>query len=283
MKINRRGFTLIELLVVIAIIAILAAILFPVFARARDAGKQVTCVSNLKQIGTGMALYQQDNDERYPFAIDFTDEVLVGRGGAFGTPQAFTTYVKRLIDYRDPVDGGLHGGRLEHAMRKYVASEEVWRCPGDTGMGGIGAAMTDPLTNRYALGFHGSEMNQPVWQMSRNFNGATKWGGSSYVYRTELGLWGVYSGKTVAQLYKPSDVAVVMDAAHYWHRRLHRKAIDTGGNNDGDLKDINKGSFSILYGDTHAANVTYQAYIDAWTRAARSAKVEDKWIYYPWR
>jgi prepilin-type N-terminal cleavage/methylation domain-containing protein/prepilin-type processing-associated H-X9-DG protein len=63
---NTRGFTLIELLVVIAIIAILAAILFPVFAQAREKARAVTCISNLKQIGLGMMMYLQDYDETYP-------------------------------------------------------------------------------------------------------------------------------------------------------------------------------------------------------------------------
>jgi prepilin-type N-terminal cleavage/methylation domain-containing protein/prepilin-type processing-associated H-X9-DG protein len=62
---NRRsGFTLIELLVVIAIIAILAAILFPVFARAREKARQTSCLSNLKQIGLAEKMYEQDYDER---------------------------------------------------------------------------------------------------------------------------------------------------------------------------------------------------------------------------
>jgi prepilin-type N-terminal cleavage/methylation domain-containing protein/prepilin-type processing-associated H-X9-DG protein len=59
----RRGFTLIELLVVIAIIAILAAILFPVFARAREAARATSCRSNLKQLGSALAMYNQDYDE----------------------------------------------------------------------------------------------------------------------------------------------------------------------------------------------------------------------------
>jgi prepilin-type N-terminal cleavage/methylation domain-containing protein/prepilin-type processing-associated H-X9-DG protein len=63
----RRGFTLIELLVVIAIIAILAAILFPVFARAREAARATTCRSNLKQIGMAVKMYVDDNDELTPF------------------------------------------------------------------------------------------------------------------------------------------------------------------------------------------------------------------------
>ncbi len=63
---NRKGFTLIELLVVIAIIAILAAILFPVFARAREKARQTTCTSNQRQIAAGLAMYAQDHDNKYP-------------------------------------------------------------------------------------------------------------------------------------------------------------------------------------------------------------------------
>lgn len=62
----RRGFTLIELLVVIAVIAILAAILFPVFAQAKRAAKKTGCLSHLKQIGTAMTIYQADYDDGYP-------------------------------------------------------------------------------------------------------------------------------------------------------------------------------------------------------------------------
>ncbi len=61
---RQRGFTLIELLVVIAIIAILAAILFPVFARAREKARQTSCLSNVKQLQLGHAMYYQDYDER---------------------------------------------------------------------------------------------------------------------------------------------------------------------------------------------------------------------------
>src|SRR5688572_24579538 len=63
---SQKGFTLIELLVVIAIIALLAAILFPVFARARENARRSSCANNLKQIGLGFAQYNQDNDGKFP-------------------------------------------------------------------------------------------------------------------------------------------------------------------------------------------------------------------------
>ncbi len=66
-----RGFTLIELLVVIAIIAILAAILFPVFAQARNKARQTACISNIRQCWLALTMYRDDHDSVYPYGIDF--------------------------------------------------------------------------------------------------------------------------------------------------------------------------------------------------------------------
>ncbi len=71
---RRTGFTLIELLVVIAIIAILAAILFPVFQSVRENARQTTCISNEKQLGLGVLQYNQDNEEKYPM-IQYYDDI----------------------------------------------------------------------------------------------------------------------------------------------------------------------------------------------------------------
>lgn len=74
----RNGFTLIELLVVIAIISILAAILFPVFARARETARAAACASNMKQIGLAIAQYRQDYDGYYPFSRTYCPPNSIG-------------------------------------------------------------------------------------------------------------------------------------------------------------------------------------------------------------
>jgi prepilin-type N-terminal cleavage/methylation domain-containing protein len=97
--IRLRGFTLIELLVVIAIISILAAILFPVFARARENARRASCLSNLKQVGLGFMQYTQDYDEAYPLSsfpatnISWTASV--------------QPYMKSLQIFRCPSDAGV--------------------------------------------------------------------------------------------------------------------------------------------------------------------------------
>src|SRR5580765_4262996 len=92
-KRSREGFTLIELLVVIAIIAILAAILFPVFAQAREKARQTSCLSNQKQIGTGIMMYVQDFDETYPLSQYFTGGA-TGAGAQVSWQAAVYPYIK---------------------------------------------------------------------------------------------------------------------------------------------------------------------------------------------
>ncbi|MDH7569678.1 MAG: DUF1559 domain-containing protein [Armatimonadota bacterium] len=103
---RREGFTLIELLVVIAIIAILAAILFPVFARARENARKSGCLSNLKQLGNGLMMYVQDYDERYPAAV--YNESRVNPPGIFWA-QCLYPYVKNYKVYNCLTGGGRGG------------------------------------------------------------------------------------------------------------------------------------------------------------------------------
>ncbi len=99
-----KGFTLIELLVVIAIIAILAAILFPVFAQAREAARKTQCTSNLRQLMTGITMYAQDYDEMYPGI----------RYGAWG--------------FNSPTN---YGWGLEDQVQPYIKNMGLFKCPSD--------------------------------------------------------------------------------------------------------------------------------------------------------
>lgn len=101
---RRRAFTLIELLVVIAIIAILASILFPVFAQAREAARKTSCGSNVRQLGTAYQLYVQDYDETYPpaFYPGAAGQTQPNNFGQFRWPWLMLPYIKNMQLYRCP-------------------------------------------------------------------------------------------------------------------------------------------------------------------------------------
>ncbi|UCH36301.1 MAG: prepilin-type N-terminal cleavage/methylation domain-containing protein [Armatimonadota bacterium] len=112
-----RGFTLIELLVVIAIIAILAAILFPVFARAREAARKATCISNLKQISLAAIMYAQDYDEVLPAACSY--------GGCSAHPiDPANQYVTDFTGL-----GTLDFWQLADVLTPYIKSLDLFNCP----------------------------------------------------------------------------------------------------------------------------------------------------------
>lgn len=123
MERQRKGFTLIELLVVIAIIAILAAILFPVFAKAREKSRQISCLSNEKQIGTALLMYVQDYDGMLP-AINYTEAVAVGDavGYAYRGAQIFW----------EPVADYYKKYTIVAQLNPYIKNTGFWKCPSDS-------------------------------------------------------------------------------------------------------------------------------------------------------
>ncbi len=132
---HRRAFTLIELLVVIAIIAILAAILFPVFAQAKAAAKKSADLSNVKQISLGVIMYSGDYDDQYPRAFYFPT-VLNDYGNAFSWREATQPYIKN-------------------------GSKEI-SFYGSTAVGGIWRSPSEPAGSRWGYGANASIIPLPV-------------------------------------------------------------------------------------------------------------------------
>ncbi len=148
-----RAFTLIELLVVIAIIAILAAILFPVFAKAREKARQTSCLSNTRQVGTAFLSYMQDYDETFPFLF----QAMAGSGAAYSTP--------RTPPWNTGVDA--YWG-IENMMDPYVKNKQLWVCPSD----GI------PRTP-YDVGYDASPISYSAvtfWSYGNTFAQSQTWG-----------------------------------------------------------------------------------------------------------
>jgi prepilin-type N-terminal cleavage/methylation domain-containing protein/prepilin-type processing-associated H-X9-DG protein len=120
---RRRGFTLIELLVVIAIIGILAAMLFPVFARARESARKIQCLSNVKNIALAIQMYLTDYDKFMPLgnmdpgaAAYFHS---LPRGSSYSYPDSICNHIRQANPYaREPV-----------ILDEYIKNREVWSCP----------------------------------------------------------------------------------------------------------------------------------------------------------
>ena len=117
MRYVRKGFTLIELLVVIAIIAILAAILFPVFARAREAARKTTCLSNLKNLGLATLMYTQDYDEQFPWLM------MDNRNNNNATG------LSRNMSLGPPNLNNIRGLFMEYTLQPYIKNYGLFGCP----------------------------------------------------------------------------------------------------------------------------------------------------------
>ncbi len=132
---RRPGFTLIELLVVIAIIAILAAILFPVFARAREQARKTSCLSNMKQIGLGLYMYAEDYDEILPER----------RGSGDHGP----------VDPADFENG--YQRTWQNMVYPYIKNYQVFKCPSNSaaqhGVGGLASTTGSSVSPYFAAGY----------------------------------------------------------------------------------------------------------------------------------
>lgn len=133
MKNFRAAFTLIELLVVIAIISILAAILFPVFGRARENARRTSCLSNMKQIGLGIMQYTQDYDEHYTPCTTCT---------IFGAPLGACAPNYAIL--------------WPQILQPYVKSQQIFQCPSDTDTTSVSTWAASVPPAGYVAPFHTS-------------------------------------------------------------------------------------------------------------------------------
>jgi len=145
----RRGFTLVELLVVIAVLAILAGILFPVFAKARERGRAAACLSNLKQFGLAVIAYSDDWDGKYPYGVDWADR-----------------YFPQIWNDQPEFQAKLaQMPYLPELLTAYGVDRRQWACPSDRG-------------------FNVDQISKAAAYVD---NAYRAWG-MSYGYRTELAL-----------------------------------------------------------------------------------------------
>jgi len=195
----KKGFTLIELLVVIAIIAILAAILFPVFAQAKLAAKKTTGLNQTKQIGIALQLYLNDFDDTY---MKYRWN---GANGTACTPTGTTQcinpdYIKAVGQYGVTQANVLVGKNArdvifaKQMLDPYTKAQEVWRAP--TGV------------NTF-VGLDMSGTNQDP--NFRSYGGQNSYGLNGYLF-TPLGTATPYSGTVIEE---PSNTAVMVDASYY--------------------------------------------------------------------
>jgi len=179
-----RGFTLIELLVVIAIIAILAAILFPVFAQARDKARQASCLNNQKQIGLGILMYAQDYDETYPMGFQVDGGTPPGSWNNASWPQLVQPYIKNLM---------------------------VFCCPSDA-KGGLPAPPDGPAGS---IGWAGRTISYAVNGFSGGWTGTIPLKGVMGVSSGPSAGWGWYnypmSARTLGQVGSPADTILMSE------------------------------------------------------------------------
>lgn len=223
---RRRGYTLVEIIIVLAIVMILAALLLPVFNSVRGKARQTTCASNLRQIGLGVTMYRQDNDDRYPRGGDPTDINTDAWQGAFDGK--FAQAAKELRP-------------LPLVLQPYIKNSEIWRCPADTG-------------------FDYADTKVPIPLNARPSSFAVF--GTSYYYRTELALrrrrnLTAFETKPPYTRHEAADINMIFDGKGTWHG---------GGQGDNiKSEEWRKGRYNVLMADGRVTYMTADEFNAAWS------------------
>jgi prepilin-type N-terminal cleavage/methylation domain-containing protein len=256
-KSARRGFTLIELLVVIAIIAILAAILFPIFTAAQERARLATCSSNLHEIGLAFVLYCDENNGTVPLACDAEDR--------HDNPV-------RTVSTNPPISFPFLFPWDRRSMGRYCKTDRVWQCPSDKGMKWVHAD-----TGGTGWGAVGTKVPNCYIKF-----------GSSYSYRTALVIrdwWHKYGGTSwtaadvrpikLSQLTRSTRVLVFMDFYQY-----NSTVNLTSWNGQWHKFDYPKFGWNAVFADAHARLVMGQDMLHP-SEAPAGKTLLDDWFISP--
>jgi prepilin-type N-terminal cleavage/methylation domain-containing protein/prepilin-type processing-associated H-X9-DG protein len=223
---SKTGFTLVELLVVIAIIAILTAILFPVFSQARERARQTACMSNMRQVGTSVNMYVQDYDESYPAYDEQSPDWGAGPWGEDGA---------QVDNYRSI-------SRWVPQLMSYVKNTRVFACPSDT-HGRRNQNNGKPWTTPFPVSY-----------------------GPNRFFVTPGGQYGgPLTTVTLASVDQPTDKYLMGDCAAAWGFNLNAIANLRYANYDPSMRqnDWNETQFidrgRVSLGDTQAASLARHA------------------------
>lgn len=231
----RRAFTLIELLVVIAIIAILAAILFPVFAQAREKARQTSCLSNLKQLGLAVMMYTQDYDENYPLQTSGSNNGWFG----YATPDGQPNNPCQTNGW-DPAGGCLWPSWFG-SIQAYIKNKQIMICPSAPRHGEASATFANA-----SYGFNGLLGNKM----------------DPALYPNEI--TDPMPAAAMAAVNSPANVAMLYDWATTWRRSQpgprYRAASGWCNAISGQAQTfIHSQGFNIAWADGHAKWIKYGA------------------------
>ncbi|HEY3329085.1 MAG TPA: prepilin-type N-terminal cleavage/methylation domain-containing protein [Capsulimonadaceae bacterium] len=252
---STRGFTLIELLVVIAIISILAAVLFPVFATAREKARQTTCAANEKQLGLGFAQYCQDYDEVMPTAN--------------ANPNAGSSYNTSWVNLIGPY-------ATKTTMFSVSNFASIYQCPDDTI-----ARSGGKLAQTYAISADCGVQGDPIGVAATcNQSGDDRFvNGQAYgaIVVSDDGLVNYRPGKQISTFVAPSTLIIVAedpgDAVNYLGSN-HGYVASPSAQYPAGISPFHSGGSNYLFADYHVKwllpTQTYTTPGATWTKSTRA-------------